>query len=74
MKRVGFDHTQLLAAREASGLSLRELAERAGLSHQTLVILEAGKTQPRVDTLAKIARALGVELTSLLHGHKAVVS
>ena len=45
--------------RQGAGLSLRELAERAGTSHATLAAYEAGRTVPRVDTLDRILRAAG---------------
>lgn len=46
-------------ARIARGLSLRELARRAGTSHATLAAYEAGRAVPRVDTLDRILRAVG---------------
>jgi len=56
------DATVLLRrARHGAGLSLRELAERAGTSHATLCDYEHGRRVPRVDTLARILRAAGFE-------------
>jgi transcriptional regulator with XRE-family HTH domain len=49
----------LRRARLGAGLSLRDLAERAGTSHATLSAYEAGKAVPRVDTLDRILRAAG---------------
>jgi len=49
----------LRRARARAGLSLRDLAERAGTSHATLAAYEAGRVVPRVDTLARILRAAG---------------
>ena len=46
-------------ARHAAGLSLRQLAERAGTSHATLAAYEAGRSVPRLDTLDRILRAAG---------------
>ena len=51
-------HT-LRRARHAAGLSLRQLAERAGTSHATLAAYEAGRAVPRLDTLDRILRAAG---------------
>ena len=51
--------TTLRRARLAAGLSLRALAAQAGTSHATLAAYEAGRTQPRVDTLDRILRAAG---------------
>jgi len=46
-------------ARRRSGLSLRELAARAGTSHATIAAYEQGRKVPRVDTLERICRAAG---------------
>ncbi len=52
--------------REQQGLSLRTLAVLAGVHYTSLVRLEAGRYDPRVSTLRKIAEALGVDLQDLL--------
>lgn len=52
--------------REQEGLSLRTLAVMAGIHYTSLVRLEAGRYDPRVSTLRKIAEALGVDLQDLL--------
>ena len=52
----------LRTARVDAGLSLRELASRAGTSHATLLAYEKGTKAPRVDTLARIVRAAGFAL------------
>ncbi len=44
--------------RKARGLSLKELAEKCGLSPMTLQRIETGKTSPSVATLAQIAQHL----------------
>lgn len=54
--------------REASGLTQEELAVRASIHRTQVGLLEAGKRQPRIDTLAKLAGALGVDANSLLAG------
>lgn len=48
--------------RRLAGLSLRELAARAGTSHSTLAAYESGRKTPRVDTLQRICRAAGYSL------------
>jgi len=48
--------------RAARGLSIRKLAEEAGVSTETIYSLEHGKRQPSVRTLGKIARALDAEV------------
>jgi transcriptional regulator with XRE-family HTH domain len=53
-------------AREAAGLSQRAVAAKAGLAREHLLRLEAGRADPSVGNLARIARAIGVELTELV--------
>jgi transcriptional regulator with XRE-family HTH domain len=50
---------QLQHARLAAGLSLRELAARAGTSHATLLAYEQGKKVPSVTTFLRILEAAG---------------
>jgi transcriptional regulator with XRE-family HTH domain len=59
--------------RERSGLSLRELSTRAGISASTLSGLEAGSGNPGVETLVSIAGALGVPFAELIVVHEAEV-
>ncbi len=54
-ERVG---TKIRALRTARGLSLYQLAQRTGLQYHTLQRLEEGETDPRVDTLLKVARVI----------------
>lgn len=51
----------LRARREASGLSLRAAAERAGMSPAHLSEVERGLKEPSFGALARIADAMGVE-------------
>ena len=51
--------TLLLRARIRAGLSLRQLARRAGTSHATLSAYEHGRKVPTVETLDRILRAAG---------------
>jgi transcriptional regulator with XRE-family HTH domain len=44
--------------REARGLGVRELADRAGISHASLVALESAKRYPSLRTLEALASAL----------------
>lgn len=57
-------------AREASGLSMRELSAAAGISVQTWSNTEAGKTVPKVDSLERMAVALGVAPSWLAYGYE----
>jgi transcriptional regulator with XRE-family HTH domain len=50
----------VIAARLAAGLSQKELAARLGTSQAAIARLEAGTYRPRVETLLKLAAALGV--------------
>ncbi len=53
--------------REKLGLSQEKLARLADVSNNTIINIEAGKQQnPTIDTLNKIAKALGVEINHLI--------
>ncbi len=47
--------------RERAGLSMRELARRAGTSHATLSAYEHGTKSPTAATLQRIVRAAGAQ-------------
>lgn len=53
-------------ARRRSGMSTRELAQRASLSQPFLSNIENGRSSPSVATLYKLAGALGIGATDLL--------
>ncbi len=52
--------------RQRTGLTLSELARRAGLAKSTLSQLEAGQGNPSVETLWALAGALGVPFSQLV--------
>ncbi|OZB84172.1 XRE family transcriptional regulator [Microbacterium sp. 13-71-7] len=52
--------------REAAGLSVSELARRAGVSKGTVSQLESGSSGPSVETLWAIADALGVPFAAFV--------
>ena len=54
------------ALREASGLSLRDLAERSGVSAPMLSQVERGETSPTLTVAARIASGLDLRLSQLL--------
>jgi transcriptional regulator with XRE-family HTH domain len=54
------------ALREAMGLSLRDLAERSGVSAPMLSQVERGETSPTLSVAAKIADGLELSLSQLL--------
>lgn len=54
--------------REQTGVTQEELAFRASLHRTEIGLLERGGRIPRIDTLAKLAGALGVSPANLLEG------
>lgn len=58
----------LLRARKSAGLTQEELAFRASLHRTEVGLLERGERTPRIDTLAKLAGALGVDPAVLFDG------
>jgi transcriptional regulator with XRE-family HTH domain len=54
--------------REQSGITQEELSFRAGLHRTEIGLLERGGRVPRIDTLAKLAGALGAEPAELFEG------
>ncbi|MFT4050272.1 MAG: cupin domain-containing protein [Solirubrobacterales bacterium] len=54
------------ALREAMQLSLRDLAERSGVSAPMLSQVERGETSPTLSVAARIARGLDLSLSQLL--------
>ena len=63
---------ELHRARTRAGLSVRELARRAGTSHATLLAYESGRKVPSVETFDRVLRAARVaatvELTPVVGG------
>lgn len=49
--------------RELRGLTQQDLANKVGLSRNTIVNFESGKRLPRVDDLVRIAKVLKVDPT-----------
>lgn len=58
--------TRVRALREAMGFSLRDLAERSGVSAPMLSQVERGETSPTIAVAAKIASGLELTLSQLL--------
>ena len=54
------------ALREAMGLSLRDLAERCGVSAPMLSQVERGETSPTLQVATRIAAGLDLRLSQLL--------
>mgnify|MGYP001606275377 CR=1 FL=1 len=57
---------RLKKLREERGMSRADLAEAAGISREYVRLLEAGRYDPTVGTLQRLAKALGVKVTALL--------
>ena len=74
-ERVAFDHTyataslalrvgeQIRTAREAAGLSQRDLAQRMGTSQAAIARLEAGAVAATLTTIQRAAAALDLLIT-----------
>ena len=58
------DRIKILRIRRA--LTQEELADKAGLSKNAVNRLELDKAEPRMSTLRKLAKALGVEPAELI--------
>ena len=61
--RVG---SRLRELRKAAGLTQAELARRTGIHRPNIARVEAGRHTPSLDTLARIAAAIGVSATRVL--------
>lgn len=59
---------RLSRAREASGLSVKELAWRLGVQMATINAWECDRSQPGSHRLTKLSGLLGVSLSWILHG------
>ena len=56
----------LKAERERCAISLNSLAEKSGLSRQTISYVEQEVQSPTLDTLLRITSALGVDLDKII--------
>lgn len=52
--------------REAQGLSQRALASAAGITQAGLFRLESGATDPRLSTLRRLTKVLGVTVAEII--------
>ena len=57
---------KLKKLREAKDMSQATLAKKAGITREYVNKLEAGRYDPTVGVLQRLARALGVAVTELL--------
>jgi DNA-binding XRE family transcriptional regulator len=66
----GIPLPRLRAARRRAALSQRRLAELAGVSANTVRLLEGGQRGSYPATARKLARALGVAPAEVMQGHR----
>jgi putative transcriptional regulator len=52
---------------EHNEMTQQDLADRVGVTRQTIIALESGKYAPSLLLAFKLARAFGVELEGLFH-------
>ncbi len=50
------------SARDISGLTQAQLADRAGVTQQAISAYETGRTEPTLPTLTRLLRAAGLEM------------
>jgi len=63
--------TLIREARERKGMSVMGLSKLSGVSRQTVIDAENGVRTPRLDSLERIAKALGTTPVALLGGEEA---
>jgi UDP-N-acetylglucosamine 1-carboxyvinyltransferase len=52
-------------SRKAKGLTLKELGERIGVAESTVSLYESGKQNLTIETLKKVADALGLQFEAI---------
>ncbi len=57
-----------LECRGRAGFSQQRTADRAGIHRTEVSLIEGGKRVPRLDTIVKLAGAVGVQPCELLRG------
>ncbi len=61
---------RLKEARTENGWSRKDLAKRAGVSQQTIMMVENGKTTPKPETLQKLANAMRIDVREITRGRE----
>ncbi|WP_346320754.1 helix-turn-helix transcriptional regulator [Chitinophaga sp. YIM B06452] len=51
-----------------TGMSTREFADTAGISHAQIYNIDNGKGNPTLGTIKAVARTLNISVSELLHG------
>lgn len=59
-------HEIIKEKRMELGLSQKQLADKAGLSHNTVYNLESNRVSTNLETYEKICKVLGIKLSSIL--------
>lgn len=59
-ERIG---AAIAALRTKNKMTVRDLADKTGINHSNLCKIEGGKLSATIDTLSKIANALGAKIT-----------
>ena len=54
--------------REKRGLSQYQLADLSKVPRNTIIRIEHGEVDPRISTLRRIAKPLGIKVTQILEG------
>jgi transcriptional regulator with XRE-family HTH domain len=67
-KSIGINGKRLQELRVEQALSLRALAERSGVTYDTINKLELERRPAHASTIRKLADALGVEPRELMKG------
>jgi putative transcriptional regulator len=65
MSLTGAVRSHLRRHRLAADLTQQELADRVGVTRQTVLSIEKGKYRPTVELALRLARALDVEVEAL---------
>ena len=60
----------LIEQRHNKGMTQKDLAKAASLTQSVIARLESKKTTPQLDTLLKVAAALGCDLEVVPVGHR----
>ena len=63
---------RLFELREERGWSQTETARKAGVSQTTIVHVETGQVRPRMATLRRLAKGLGITVEELIDAPLAV--
>ncbi|MGZ4107173.1 MAG: helix-turn-helix domain-containing protein [Tumebacillaceae bacterium] len=61
LRQEGSFIAQMIQARHSKNVSQQALADSIGVAKSTIARIESGTNNPNLDTIMKIARALGVD-------------